>query len=373
MRILTVTTNFGFGPSSKLYSIIKELLKMGYKEITFCGNGESINFFKTNFGNRLEYIECDTDEIRSESFLKIVDIKNYELLINVMNLNIPKIQRDTNLNVKSVFVDSLSWMWENPLDGINEYDIYFVQNAFIDPNNLSQYKNIQTINPIINTEGITKTKDFKNNKILLNFAGIVTPYENDVFFKKYMLFYLKLFSKIPNIDKYEIDCACNMTQKKWIESNNRFDYNVTFKVMSHKEFLSASCEASRIFTTPGLTFYLESLELGLKPHYFLPSNYSQALLLEKYNQISGNCNTLSKYGYLFSTDELLEESEGVTKVREAFSNISTRYKEEIFDNIISYINEGSVYESKNEIQYKEESGIRSIIRIMLEKGLLKGR
>lgn len=35
MRILTVTTNFGFGPSSKLYSIIKELLKMGYKEITF--------------------------------------------------------------------------------------------------------------------------------------------------------------------------------------------------------------------------------------------------------------------------------------------------------------------------------------------------
>lgn len=96
-------------------------------------------------------------------------------------------------------------------------------------------------------------------------------------------------------------------------------------------------------------------------------------MLEKYNQISGNCNTLSKYGYLFSTDELLEESEGVTKVREAFSNISTRYKEEIFDNIISYINEGSVYESKNEIQYKEESGIRSIIRIMLEKGLLKGR
>ncbi|MDG3143157.1 hypothetical protein MKL29_10150 [Streptococcus suis] len=143
--------------------------------------------------------------------------------------------------------------------------------------------------------------------------------------------------------------------------------------MSHKEFLSAACKASRIFTTPGLTFYLECLELSLKPYYFLPSNYSQALLLEKYNKISGDCTTLSKYGYNFSTDELLEESEGVAKTRAAFSDISTRYKEEILRNTISYIYKGLDNEFENEIQYREESGASSIIRIMLEKGLLKGR
>ncbi|MDG3143156.1 hypothetical protein MKL29_10145 [Streptococcus suis] len=219
MKILAITTNFGFGPSSKLYSIIKELLARGYEEITFCGHGESMDFFKTNFENRLEYIECNTDEIRSEDFFHTIDIKNYELLINVMNMNIPKIQRNTDLNIKNVFVDSLSWMWEKPLDGINEYDIYFVQNAFIDSNNLFSYKNIQTINPIINTEGIKKITESKSNKILLNFAGIVTPYENDVFFKEYILFYLKLFEKIPNIDKYEIDCACNVTQKNGLNQS----------------------------------------------------------------------------------------------------------------------------------------------------------
>ncbi|MGO5473639.1 hypothetical protein [Streptococcus hyointestinalis] len=373
MKILAITTNFGFGPSSKLYSIIKELLARGYKEITFCGHGESMDFFKTNFEKRLEYIECNTDEIGSDDFFHIIDIKNYELLINVMNINIPKIQRNTDLHIKNVFVDSLSWMWEKPLDGIDEYDIYFVQNAFIDSNNLLSYKNIQTINPIINTEGITKITESKSNRILLNFAGIFTPYENDAFFKEYILFYLKLFEKIPNIDKYEIDCACNLTQKKWIESINRFDYNITFKVMSHKEFLSAACKASRIFTTPGLTFYLECLELGLKPYYFLPSNYSQALLLEKYNKISGNCTTLSKYEYNFSIDDLLEESEGVAKIRVAFSDISTRHKEEILRNTISYIYKELDNEVENKIQYREESGASSIIRIMLEKGLLNGR
>lgn len=143
--------------------------------------------------------------------------------------------------------------------------------------------------------------------------------------------------------------------------------------MSHREFLLTSCEASRIFTTPGLTFYLESLELGLKPYYFLPSNYSQALLLEKYKENSVDCNTLSKYGYIFSEDELLEESEGVTRVRKAFSDVSTKHAEEILEDITSYITEESIYESNSGIQNEKESGTHSIIRVMHEKGLLERR
>lgn len=49
-KVLAITTNFGLGPVSKLYSIIKEFGRVKLDaSITFCGSGESLNFFKTEF------------------------------------------------------------------------------------------------------------------------------------------------------------------------------------------------------------------------------------------------------------------------------------------------------------------------------------
>lgn len=152
MKIIAVTTNFGLGPSSKLYSIVKELLDQGYNEITFCGNGESLNFFKNNFENSLNYIECDTDRINAEDFFKIINIETFDILVNVMNVNIPKIQSNKELKIKSVFVDSLSWMWDKPIAGVDKYNLYFVQDTFMDAHKISDFNNVQLISPIVNTE-----------------------------------------------------------------------------------------------------------------------------------------------------------------------------------------------------------------------------
>lgn len=372
MKIIAITTNFGFGPSSKLYSIILELLKQEYKDITFCGNGESLKFLKNNFKDKLTYIDCDTDNIDVQKFSEVVNIENYDLLINVMNLDIPKLQKNMNLKIKSVFIDSLSWMWEDLLNGIDEYDIYFAQNKFIDQAKLLKYQNVQMINPIINTEGYRKNNNCNKNKILINFAGIMTPYENDLFYREYIQFYLKLFLEIPNINQYEIICACNTLQEMWIKENNNFDCNITFKVMTHKEFLSEACESGKIFSTPGLTFYLESMELGLRPHYLLPSNYSQALLLEKYSENPNNCIKISRYGYELSTDKLLDESRGVALVRQAFSEICENYSEKIFNDLTLYIDTDTNAKFKEDCPSKKESGEQAAIRIMHEKGLLNG-
>lgn len=369
MKILIITTNFGFGPSSKLYSITLELLKQGYEDITFCGNKESLKFFKRNLGNKLNYIDCPTDTIDYEDFIKTVNIETYDVLINVMNINIPEILCKNKIKIKKVYVDSLSWMWNEEFNGIDKYDIYFAQNVFMDQSKLSKYKNAQIINPIINTEGYSKVRNLKKNKILINFAGIMTPYKNDIFYKKYINFYIKLFQRILNTKKYEVICACNTEQLAWIQRNNNFNCDISFKVMTHKEFLSEACESSKIFTTPGLTFYLESLELGLKPYYLLPSNYSQALLLEKYSQSSIDCVSLHDYGYNLSMNELLDEDKGVSMVRRIFSEITTNRSEKVEKTMKSYLiqnNDSSSYKTK-----VKEKGEKTIIRIMTEQGILR--
>lgn len=369
MKIIAVTTNFGFGPSSKLYSIVKELLDQGYNEITFCGNGESLNFFKNNFENSLNYIECDTDRINAEDFLKIINIETFDILVNVMNVNIPKIQSNKELKIKSVFVDSLSWMWDKPIAGVDKYNLYFVQDTFMDAHKISDFNNVQLISPIVNTEGFVKEE--KKNKILLNFAGIMTPYENDIFYQKYIFFYLTLFSKIPEIDQYEVVCACNKMQKQWLERNTYFNCNFSFRVMNHAEFLQEACESSKVFSTPGLTFYLESQSLNLNVFYLLPSNYSQALLLEKYSNNNVECNTLSKYGYKYSTNELLEEEEGVNSVRTAFFEIVENYSEELLNDLTKNIDKSFNSFLKVGSDFKKENGVQTIVRIMREKGVLK--
>ncbi|MDO4595352.1 MAG: hypothetical protein Q4B52_08245, partial [Tissierellia bacterium] len=102
MNILVATTNFGLGPVSKLYSILQEILKMKDISVTFLGNGLSLDFIKRNFGNKITYKICDTDNINETELLEIADFEKYNLFINVMNINIPKIQKSKKIKIKSV-------------------------------------------------------------------------------------------------------------------------------------------------------------------------------------------------------------------------------------------------------------------------------
>lgn len=69
-EVLAVTTNFGFGPVSKLCAILKGILKKygDQVEITYYGNGESLNFIRRNLGDSVLYEYADSDSVEEKMF-----------------------------------------------------------------------------------------------------------------------------------------------------------------------------------------------------------------------------------------------------------------------------------------------------------------
>lgn len=330
INILAVSDNFGFGAVSKLRTIIKKLQDRKYNvSITFIGNGRAKDYLLKSFGNSISYIEKNTEIISGEKLSEIVD--NYDIVLNVMGFHVLEISSN-KIRSKEVFVDSLSWMWPAQIENVENCLVYFVQKAFPDFTNHLEAENTIEVSPIIDIKKIKELEVTRKKEILIDVAGIFIPYETDVFGMNYLNTYLDIFLKLKLLQKYSIVVACNKEQKKAYESSSYSEY-VDFKVLNHDEFLMEAKSAYKVFCTPGLTFYFESRKLGIKVHYLLPSNYSQALLLEQYKKYDPSVPTLSAFGDEYTVPEKLEESRGVKVTREKVNLLFDKQYDQIVDNI----------------------------------------
>ena len=164
MKVLAVTTNFGFGPVSKLVTILEKILSCSQVSITFCGTGQSKEYVSNNLKDKINYIEYDTETVTANQIHNIM--KNYDLLINVMGFHIQKIATVDVLQ-KSVFIDSLSWMWNEPISNIEHCSVYFIQKGLDSFKTRFSYANSIEVNPIINPK-FSKFEIFVDCKIKLN-------------------------------------------------------------------------------------------------------------------------------------------------------------------------------------------------------------
>ncbi|NVY96772.1 hypothetical protein HU830_06335 [Lactobacillus sp. DCY120] len=325
-KILTVTTNFGLGPVSKLYSIIKKLEEtIPNVSITFCGSNEAISFLKQSLDINIAYIDEDTDAISQESFLSIA--REYDFILNVMNFHVQDISMN-NIRSKEIFVDSLNWLWPDSIAGIDECLVYFMQRAFPSFGIGFKTKNMVEIDPIVNVSNLKIKNNERIKEILINVAGVYVPNKEDKFSFFYLEQYLKILFKLKLMEKYKIVVACNKRQKKVFE-NKLYTKNVVFKIFTHDLFLKESQIAYKVFSTSGLTFYLESRRLGLNVHYLLPSNYSQALLLEKYKEFGRTDLSISSFGDEYNIPNSLEEDYGVELTRKIVKDIFDKYNDKV--------------------------------------------
>lgn len=313
MKILATTTNFGYGPVSKLSAILKKLLQNDSNQITFIGSGQSLNFIKRTIKSKsLNFIEVDIQKLKKEDL--IILVKDYDLVFSVLGFELHNlIIKDLDKKYKYVFVDSLNWMWTENLESIENCDFYFVQKYGDRVATINLPSNGQLINEIFDGESITEDREIIENRILFNFAGIILPSGEEKFGDKYIQSYLEIIKKINFNNKYKIIIAVNETQYKSLSKENIS--NVKFSVLNHNEFLSYASTSQYVFSTPGLTFRIESIALGINVFYLLPTNYSQALLVEDYVRNSSNGMNLLSYGKEFEIKSGLEEMDGVALTR----------------------------------------------------------
>lgn len=369
MKILAVTTNFGFGPSSKLVSVLNNIEIKEDTIIDFLGVGNCLDFLQKNCPNINRCIKMDSEQI-SGSYFNVL-IQDYDLVINVMNLHVQKIIKK-KINTKIVFIDSLSWMWAMQIEGILKSDLYFVQNYFIDYAKLSGLENVRIVEPILDSSITTgfKSDIEKNNNILVNVSGVFTPNEEDNFGIEYLKFYIEVFKRIDSKGFDKIVFACNQNQIDYVSKVNDINFNMIFKTFSRIDFLEYVKKSKKVFSTPGLTFYLESkMLLGESPYYLLPSNYSQSLLLEKYLIDRTYGLNLSDLDGTFIIEKNLDEMIAVELVRTYLKNIFTEDINEIVCEIQKYLDierEVSVRDNKVDMM----NGSTQIVETLKIEGFL---
>ena len=306
-KIGITTTDFGFGPVSKSLYIIEELKKknpnMG---IVFYGEGYS-----------KEYIESSDIEVEIKSKSEMETDSEVWGIINVMDTD--TLAGWKNPDKKMYFVDSLAWMWDKPVEGIEKISKYFVQDYLIKDgliDELSQYTEVEVVAPI--TKKIEFVDD-KSKRLVVNYSGVHNPFTPKDFFVNYC-------SKITEIIlKYADGCfdeiVFSMNSEVARDMEKIFDakkYNsvIRFGFLSHEEFIKLICSADRVITNPGITTTLELVRNNCAFAYLFGSNYSQCLITHKYQHQYGMSNVFSFEDLGFDTTSIMgiPEEEGVKAV-----------------------------------------------------------
>ena len=321
---MTLTTNFGFGPVSKLNTIINTIKAYDKNiEMDFFGNGISLEFLRGN-GMVSKYYEVDSDK-EFEEISK--NINSYDLIINVMNIDI--LSHLKSKNTKLYFVDSLSMLWNEKFEGAEAIDCYFIQKFFESEDNIKKM-NIpyKVIGPIIS---VPKKKNYeveKKNELLINFSGLYNPYSKEDFFYNFAKITSSIIMELFG-DKYDqIIFCCNKKLSNRLSDECNYK-NARFDFYNHDDFLKLCLSVKDIFSLSGITFYLESSFMNLNVKYLLPSNYYQYILNNKYrkNDLAITI-TLEDINKDYEIDMDVSEGKGVELVEKYITETLLNHKEE---------------------------------------------
>lgn len=314
-----VTTEFGFGPVSKAVYIIDAINRLlPEAEVVFWGEGYS-----------KEYVSEAGLRVTIREKRRLSDESDYDCLINIMDTDL--VERWNNKEKNMYFVDSLSWMWDKPIKGIEKIKRYFVQDYFVDESVVSQlstYTNVSIVPPISCIID-AKERDKTSKKLLVvNYSGVHNPFTKKDYFVKYCYcltnIILKYADGVFDVIQFTMNSDIASEMEKLFAADE-FQSDIRFNFIVHDEFIKILCAADRVITNPGITTTLELLNNDCPYAYFMGANYSQILMTAKYKTLHHLENVISLNDFGVETEKLsgLPEEEGVRFV--------TRFIEELLD------------------------------------------
>lgn len=294
IHILTSAEAFGYGPCSKLVTVVRALRKeFPNAKVDFLGEGAALTFAIQN------------DEIFH--FVKeyngaYPDARDVDIVISVMN---PYMVIWGWFNRKrSIYVDSLYWFWKFENDSmerlekvveeltnaqsidevwsltkdISSHSLHYIAHRlssiscsqiFYEGNRAADKfrSKIQTIpvNPIVD---VSFRRNTNKDTILISLGGLLSPLNRE----REALSYVKLILKITEdfiseaSKKYNIVLATNPEVARLIDAVPK---NVTVTSLSQKEILEIMNRSALVLTPAGLTTIYECLSYGA-PIFVLP-------------------------------------------------------------------------------------------------------
>ena len=332
-----VASSFGFGPVSKAVTIAKEIKSRFPKiEISFFGNGIARQFAEQS--KVFDFlIEADVDE--SDKLIKFVpQLQKFEFVFSVINL--PLLQLWQKSFGKLFFVDSLAWMWKQPPAGIENAEIYFMQDYLVSPERIQKWKKTCQINlvppiGILPSDESSKTLiKSRTNRLLVNFSGCSNHFVHPQIYDTYTKTLLKLILE-EAADNFELIEVCvNQQMAKKLKKIFTGEF-LSISQLPHKTFLDKLADSRFLLTAPGITTTLESIAVNTPLGFLLPQNDSQAIMSELYRRQINESLTMafSRFGknlaFPLSLDNFRNLKQPVELAIERMSVILENHKDEL--------------------------------------------
>lgn len=311
---------FCFGPISTTLNIVRELKKSVNKKDYKCillGKLTTLQLSKTTdlFD---EVIDCNTTD--PQDFRKHRElVKNASLFVCNTNFKSLKFISDLGIDVPSIFIDTLFWMWEKIEIDYKKLSGYYIQDFIGIDRQMDRLQlspdDFTVTGPIINSNLSRETK--KKNEILINFGGIENIYNKGGYFIKQLTeLIMEVVSEGSLYSDFTISICGGGDEinklRKTIGNKNIF-----IGTLPPDDFINKLSECRYFLTLPGLTSFYESVYYKAYTYFLLPQNYSQYLQLKKYNHSFENIHGLNWHDFegMEKIDEYEEELISVKKIQ----------------------------------------------------------
>lgn len=262
--------DFGFGPAGKAVVLARQLLQRGW-HVRVAGHRRAHPLFSGlshAFPGGIELDEQLPPQAASE----------LDAVISVLDDGVEK--KDFRPEVRVVYVDSLSWMWDRIPQPFVSGDAYFAQNFFGVPERIQGLRGRGSspsfvVGPIIDEPDVGGRPE-RDENIVVTFGGlsdpIATKYKQALFVKWILLGLKEALGTAPIL-------VCLPDDVREFLDPMAFPSSWTLRQLPHEEFLQTIRRARAVIGLPGMTTLLECAAVGTPFLPLLPNNYSQALIL----------------------------------------------------------------------------------------------
>ncbi|OKP91070.1 hypothetical protein A3844_04305 [Paenibacillus helianthi] len=281
--ILCTAASFGYGPSGKLLSICKSLKSQGF-ELKLVADGLVLQLANLTdyFTDIIEFDFINSVLIEHNKLTNA--FKEADLMLNVLEPDAVKFAN--HFGVKTVYVDSLFWMWDKLPDDLQDVE-YIIQKFPGVYTKISEFNansaNFRFCGPIVDTSFINVGE--RENFLLVSFAGLESPFNKfgkGLFYPEAVL--SNLIEPLNNSSYEKIMITGNSSVIEFFKQKYGKQFRGEFIHLSHDKFLQSLAICKMLIASPGLTTTYEALVYKTPIRYLPPQNYSQALMLNRYEQ-----------------------------------------------------------------------------------------
>lgn len=274
--ILSTAEDFAFGPAAKLLTVTAELAGRGH-DVTFAGTGTALQLAR---GEVFHDVLPSTGEADLRSAVDDA-LRSTDLLVSCMDAM--SVERARRAGVPTVWLDPLSWWWDDLPSSVLEVDLYLAQRTVRAQRRndalAARVSNLVQVGPIVPRPPVGVPRE---NQLLVNFGGAeATGWYRVGEDSRYPLTIMKMLARHVDLSAFDrVVVAGNARVLAMLEAEHGDRWS--FQELAHSRFVLELARSCVLLTVPGLETPLEAWTLRTPTIFLPPSNSSQYVQLDEY-------------------------------------------------------------------------------------------